>query len=124
MAAIQRRKELEIAIGRIMNSEKLIIEVMYKGRASVPCAYMEEAVCDILPECAGKIEYRRADLQGPAGKKRFLELSCKLFGEEAVWKYHKLAPIPSLFINGDLIFDAIPPRDELLEAIEAYLDNN
>lgn len=97
---------------------------MYKNRACLPCTYMDEAVRDILPEYVGRIEYRRTEISSPQGKERFLELSCTLFGQEGVWKYHRLAPIPSLFINGELVFDAIPPKDELLDAIEEYLQRD
>ena len=55
------------------------------------------------------------------GKKRFLELSRSLFGEEGVKRHLRLAPVPSLFINGELFFDAIPPQFELEEAIEEVL---
>jgi len=44
-----------------------------------------------------------------------------LFGESGVYKAHRLAPVPSLFIDGELVFDAIPPRFELEEAIEEAL---
>ena len=104
----------------MMESGKLLIEVMYKSKACLPCVYMEETVQQVLPAYAGKIIYSRVDLSSPQGAKRFLELSCCLFGEEGVYKLHRLAPVPSLFINAELVFDAIPSRDELEDAIEAY----
>jgi hypothetical protein len=55
------------------------------------------------------------------GKERFLEISCGLYGEEAVHKHCRVAPVPSLFIDGELFFDAIPPMFELKEAIEEAL---
>jgi hypothetical protein len=96
---------------------KLLIEVSYKGRASVPCVYMEAAVQDILPRYDRKITYSRIDIQSPEGKERFLALSCSLFGEKGVYKHHRLAPLPGLFMDGELVFDAIPSRDELEAAI-------
>ena len=33
----------------------------------------------------------------------------------------RIAPISSLFINGELFFDAIPPRHMLEEAIEEVI---
>ncbi|MBC2745106.1 MAG: hypothetical protein HGJ93_19300 [Desulfosarcina sp.] len=65
--------------------------------------------------------YSKVDILSARGKKRFLDLSCSLFGEAGVFKYHRLAPIPSLFIDGELYFDAIPSRDELEAAIEETL---
>jgi predicted thioredoxin/glutaredoxin len=41
-----------------------------------------------------------------------------LYGEEIVNKHCRVAPVPSLFIDGELVFDAIPPMFELEDAIE------
>jgi len=41
-----------------------------------------------------------------------------LFGEEGVYKKMRLAPVPSLFIDGELAFDSIPLRFELEAALE------
>ena len=101
-----------------MNQKKIIIEVMYKADYCLPCFYMDETVKEALPRYADHIEYRRVDFMRSPGRERFLELSCELFGEEGVMKHCRIAPVPSLFINGELFFDAIPPRFELEEAIE------
>jgi hypothetical protein len=102
-------------------NKKMIIEVMYKADYCLLCYYMDEAVRDILPDYAEHVEYRRVDFLKGEGKKRFLELSVSLFGEEGVYKKMRIAPIPSLFINGELFFEAIPPRHMLKEAIEEVL---
>ena len=103
------------------NINKLIIEVMYKADSCLPCFYMDEAVREILPQYKNRVEYRRVDIPS-SGKKRFLELSVSLFGEEGVYKKKRIAPIPSLFIDEELFFDAIPPRHELEDAIQEMLD--
>ncbi len=100
---------------------KLLIEVMYKADSCLPCFYMDEAVHEVLPQYNDRVEYRRVDLAS-SGKKRFLELSVLLFGEEGVYKHKRIAPIPSLFIDEELFFDAIPPRYELEAAIQEMLD--
>ncbi len=82
---------------------------------------MEAAVQDILPKYGHRVTYDRVEILSSQGKQRFLELSCSLFGEAGVYKHHRLAPLPALFINGELYFDAIPSRDELEEAIEENL---
>jgi len=94
---------------------------MYKADYCLPCFYMDETVVTVLPNYADHIEYKRVDFLKGDGKKRFLELSCSLFGEENVYKYCRVAPVPSLFIDGELVFDAIPPIFELEEAIEEAL---
>ena len=106
------------------NSRKIVIEVMYKADYCLPCYYMDEAFREVLPQYDGQIEYRRVDFMKGEGKKRFLELSCSLFGEEGVYKHIRLAPVPSLFIDGELVFDGIPPRFELEEAIEEALSED
>lgn len=98
--------------------EKIVIEVMFKAEYCLPCFYMDETVRETIPKYDAYVEYRRVDFMKEPGKSRFLELSCELFGEEGVYKKCRVAPVPSLFIDGQLVFDAIPPRFELEEAIE------
>ena len=81
-------------------------------------------VRSVLPHYADRVEYRRVDFLKGEGKERFLELSQCLFGEEGVYKHCRLAPVPSLWINGELFFDAIPPQFELEEALEEVLDEH
>ncbi len=75
----------------------------------LPCLYMDEAVRDVVPKYVKHVEYHRVDFMKGQGKKRFLELSSSLFGEEGVHMHIRLAPVPSLFINEELFFDAIQP---------------
>lgn len=100
---------------------KIIIEVMYKADYCLICQYMDQAVLEVVPEYDEHVQYHRVDILSGEGKKRFLELSVSLFGEAGVYKKLQIAPIPSLFINGELFFDAIPPRPMLEDAIEEVL---
>jgi hypothetical protein len=102
-------------------NNKILIEVMYKADYCLACYYMDEAVREIIPKYAPYVEYRRVEFMRGEGKQRFLELSISLFGEDNVRKYCRIAPVPSLFIEGELVFDAIPPSFELEEAIEEAL---
>ena len=101
--------------------QKIVIEVIYKADYCLPCLYMDETVRVVIPKYEKYAEYRRIDFMKGDGKKRFLELSRSLFGEEGVKRHLRLAPVPSLFINGELFFDAIPPQFELEAAIEDVL---
>ena len=103
--------------------DKLLIEVMYKADYCLPCFYMDETVREILPKYADKVVYRRVEFMKSKWKDRFLQLSYSLFGKENVHKYARVAPVPSLFIDGELVFDAIPPMFELEEAIVEALAN-
>ena len=102
-------------------NEKIIIEVMYMADNCLPCFYMDETVHEILPKYSDHVAYRRVDFLKGKGKERYLELSYALFGEDNVRKYCRVAPVPSLFIDGELVFDAIPPVFELEAAIEAAM---
>ncbi len=104
--------------------KKILIEIMYKADYCLPCLYMDETVRDVIPKYLKYVEYHRVEFMKGEGKKRFLELSNALFGEEGVHKHFRLAPVPSLFINGELFFDAIPPKFELEQAIEEVLLEN
>ena len=104
--------------------KKMVVEVMFKAEYCLICLYMDEAVREILPDYQDCMEYRRVDILRGEGKKRFLDLSISLFGEEGVFKKLRIAPIPSLFINGELFFDAIPPRPLLEEAIEEVISKH
>ena len=104
--------------------KKLLIEVMYKADYCLPCLYMDETVRKIIPKYDNYAEYRRIEFLKGEGKERFLELSRSLFGKEGVERHFRLAPVPSLFINGELFFDAIPPEFELEKAIEEVLVEN
>lgn len=100
---------------------KMVVEVMFKAQYCLICVYMDEAIREILPKYEDFVEYHRVDILKGEGKKRFLDLSISLFGENGVFKQLRLAPIPSMFINGELFFDAIPPRPMLEEAIEEVI---
>ena len=95
---------------------------MYKADYCLPCLYMDATVRETIPRYDPYVEYRRVDFMRGDGKNRFLELSRALFGDEGVNRHLRLAPVPSLFINGELFFDAIPPKFELEEAIEEVLE--
>lgn len=104
-------------------NDSLLIEATYKGRSCLPCVYMHAAVLDILPAYTGRVTYSRVDISKPDGKRRYLDLSCSLFGRKGVFEHYRLAPIPALFIDGELMFDAIPSKDELEEAIDEKLQH-
>ncbi len=103
---------------------KIDIEVMFKADYCLICRYMDEAVREILPKYSSYVEYHRVDIMKDEGKKRFLELSVALFGKDGVYKKMRIAPIPSLFINGQLFFETIPPQPMLEEAIEEVISEH
>ncbi|MBA4392269.1 MAG: hypothetical protein C0407_01835 [Desulfobacca sp.] len=103
-------------------AKKLLIEVIYKADYCLPCVYMDKAVVEVLPQYDGLVDYQRVCfMESDEAQERFLDLSKKLYGIEKVESLEQVAPVPSLFIEGELIFDMIPPRFELEEAIDKSL---
>jgi hypothetical protein len=83
---------------------------------------MAEAVEQVIPEYGSSIRFTKVEyMKSKKHARRFYDLSVSLHGEEELKKRLRCAPIPSLFINGELIFDVIPPRHELINAIESAL---
>ena len=103
---------------------KISIEVTYKKYDSLICSYMEEAVREIMSAYQNYLEYKRVDIADSEGKKRFLELSIALFGEDGVYKKLQVATIPSIFIDGKLFFETIPPRPLLENTIEGIISEH
>lgn len=103
---------------------KIVIEVMYKKYDCLICSYMEEAVREIMPAYQDYLVYKRVDIADSEGKKQFLELSLILFGEDGVYKKLQVAPIPSIFIDGKLFFETIPPRPLLEKTIEGIISEH
>jgi hypothetical protein len=98
-----------------------LIEVVYQNKSCLPCVYMEQMAQKVMPRYGDRLTYRRIDLSSTTGKKRFLELSTRLFGHEGVYRHHRLAPVPALFVDSQLVCDMIPPEDELIAALDACL---
>lgn len=103
---------------------KILVEVTYKGKYCLLCFYMEEAVCQVIPRFSNNIIYQRIDFTKKEGKRRFLELSEKMYGGREVDRFIRTAPVPSLFIDGELIFDTIPTRQALETALSEAIDRS
>ena len=98
------------------------IEIIYQGDHCPACQYMAEAVEELIPPYGQKIRFTKVEyMKSKQHARRFYDLSVALYGEEELKNRLHCAPIPSLFINGEMIFDVIPTGDDLLEAIESAL---
>jgi len=72
---------------------------------------MAQSVQELPPEIQGIIEVREWDLRTREGVQRFKELKAK--------------SLPSIALNGELVFEAIiPPQEELIQAIEQRYHNS
>lgn len=88
-----------------------------KGTGCAACQYMHEAVTRVLKHFPQQIEYRRINLRTPEGRERFLSLCVGIYGREKVHRHLQLAPVPSMFMDDQLIFTTIPDMDRLQTAI-------
>ena len=99
------------------------IEIIYQGDQCPACFYMAEAVEEVIPRYGHKVRFTKVEyMKSKTHARRFYELSVSLYGEEELKKRLRCAPIPSLFIDGELLFDVIPIRDDLVDAIELALE--
>ncbi len=99
------------------------IEIIHQGDHCASCQYMAEAVEEVMPKYGDLIRFTKVEYtKRKEHARRFYDLSVSLYGEEELKKRLRCAPIPSLFIEGELFFDVIPRRDELVQAIESTLE--
>ena len=95
-----------------MNSPPLHIEVLHEGPHCIPCEYMAKVVEVVAADFGTRIRWEKVVLTRREGALRFDELSEGL---------GRLAPVPSIFINGCLAFDITPGPDELREHLQRLL---
>lgn len=87
------------------------LEVIYEGDHSLPCVYMAEVVEKAVKKFGARIRWEKVELTKRKGAQRYAELSVR---------NGAVAPVPSLFINGKLAFERVPP----LRALKDYLEEN
>jgi hypothetical protein len=88
------------------------VEVIYEGDHCIPCVYMAEVVEEAAGRFGARVRWEKVVLKRRAGAQRYAALSMKA---------GKVAPIPSIFVNERLVFDSIPPVEELEEYLEEVL---
>lgn len=102
---------------------KLQLEVIYAGDHNLSCFYMAEVVRVVVSAFEkDQVTWKTVQLFTKDGARRFYELSVALYGEEQVRKGYCHAPIPSIFINGKLVYDHIPCIEELDATIRRLLE--
>jgi hypothetical protein len=73
---------------------------------------MARVVETVVPSFGAKVRWEKVITKELKGALRFGELTKKL---------GRPAPVPSIFINGELVFDITPPEEELRACIESLL---
>lgn len=86
-------------------TEKIHIDVLTLDSVQcAACGYMMESIAALPPEIQGLIEYREWSIKTPSGVARFTALKGKV--------------LPTICIEGDLVFQSIIPQyEELIDAL-------
>lgn len=90
----------------------VVIEIIYEGDHCIPCVYMLEAVEEAMAAFGQTVSLEVVHLREKKGGLRYNRLSRHL---------GRPAPIPSIFINGQLCFNVTPPVQELQHFIRRIL---
>ena len=94
-----------------MDNNKIHLEVFHEGEHWIPCVYLTRVVESVAPEFEDVLTWEKVITKELAGARRYEEFS-KLLG--------KLVPVPSIAINGQLVFETIPSTEEL----KAWINRN
>jgi thiol-disulfide isomerase/thioredoxin len=95
--------------------QKAFVEVIYEGDHCIPCVYMAEVVEEAVKKFGELVHWEKVVLKRRSGATRYAALSVKMGA---------VAPIPSIFINEELVFEIIPPVEVLEEYLEKVLNSN
>lgn len=90
----------------------VVLEIPYEGDHCAPCVYMLETAEEAAAGLGDLVKVEILYLRHTDAALRYKILSYEL---------GRPAPIPSIFINGKLCFDAIPPVEDLREAVMQIL---
>lgn len=92
--------------------QAVVLELPYEGDHCAPCVYMLETAEEAMAGFGDRVRLELLYLKQVDGAQRYKTLSDEL---------GRPAPIPSLFINGKLFFEIIPPVEDLQDAIKKFL---
>lgn len=73
---------------------------------------MARVVESVVPDYSEVLHWEKHITKNMDGAMRFSELSKKL---------GRPAPVPSIFINGELVFDSIPSEDDLNTVLKKFI---
>lgn len=91
------------------DGDKVVVDIITLDSSScAPCQYMVEAVAHAVKDIDGNIEYHEHRIKDKEGVEMMMALGVQ--------------NLPTIVINGDVKFiSVIPPKDELIKAIKAYV---
>lgn len=95
-----------------MIGPEIHLEVIHEGPHCIVCEYMAKVVETIAPEFGELLRWEKVIITQMEGALRFEELS-KTLG--------RFPPVPSIVINGKLVFDITPGTEKLREHLQAMI---
>ena len=78
----------------------------------MPCVYMTRVVESVAPEFENVLTWEKIITKVLAGAQRYQEFSKHL---------GRPVPVPSIAINGQLVFETIPSTEELKACIDRHI---
>ncbi|MBI5250217.1 MAG: hypothetical protein HY912_12045 [Desulfomonile tiedjei] len=97
----------------ISGTQPLLLEVISEGPHCVPCQYAIAAVEYVSEDYLDRIEIKIVETKQRKDASRYLDL-CRGYGS--------LLPVPSILIEGKLVFDDIPGPEELRRVLDEALE--
>ena len=76
---------------------------------------MARVVDSVAPDYGDAVHYEKIITKEMSGALRYGELTKSL---------GRPAPVPAIFINGELVFDAIPSQEELKACLDQLVSNS
>jgi thiol-disulfide isomerase/thioredoxin len=85
------------------------LELIHEGEHCIPCVYMALVVAEVAPDYGNAVSWEKVIITQKKGALRFDELAQKL---------GRLPPVPSIFIDSELVFDTTPGPEILREVLD------
>ena len=98
-----------------MSSSVIHLEVIHEGPHCIPCEYMAKVVESVAPEFGDLLQWERVIVTRKEGACRWEDLA-KTLG--------RFPPVPSIFVNGKLIFDITPGPEKLQEYLRGLIQSS
>ena len=96
-----------------MDNKRIHLEVFHEGDHWIPCVYMTRVVDSVASQYSDILIWEKVITKNLAGAQRYQEFS-KFLGRPA--------PLPSIAINGQLVFETIPSTEELKACIDRNIN--
>lgn len=97
-----------------MVDSRIHLEVIHEGPHCMPCEYMAKVVEKIAPEFGDILFWEKVIITCREGAFRYDDLRQAL---------GRLPPVPSIFINGKLVFDITPGPEKLRDYLKSLIAN-